>query len=94
MEKYSKFKFTKYDYLYENLCEYISLYLRGEAKHHLFNYLKQKLITQNSLFYDFIIKDIALKEFVEIGLQTSKYKETLKYNHILYFIQSTSTSLN
>lgn len=78
-EKYKTYNFGKYDYLYENMCEYISLYLRGESSIHLFNYIKQRLVSHNSLFYDYIIKDIAINELILMGIKTSKYKETLKY---------------
>lgn len=78
-DKYQTYNFGKYDYLYENMCEYVFLYLKGESNIHLFNYLKQRLISHNSLFYDYIIKDIALNELINLGIKTSKYKETLKY---------------
>lgn len=71
--------FTKFNYLYEEFCQYICLSLRNENLYQLYNYLKQKILTHNSLFYDDIIKELALKELISLGLSSSKYKETLRY---------------
>lgn len=71
--------FRKYDYLYEEFCNYISLCLRNENAYQLYSYLKQKVLTHNSLFYDYIVKDLALKELISIGMTSSKYKETLRF---------------
>ena len=74
-----KMSFSKYDYLYEEFCNYISLALRNENSYQLYSFLKQKVLTHSSLFYDHIIKEVALKELISIGLTSSKYKETLRF---------------
>ncbi len=79
ISKLKENKFTKYDYIYEAFCEYLNLTIHGENKTHLFIYLKQKILSQNSLFYDHIIKEMSLRELIEVGLSSSKYKETLRY---------------
>jgi transcriptional regulator with XRE-family HTH domain len=72
-------KFRKFDYLYEEFSQYISLTLRNENTYQLYNFLKQKVLTHNSLFYDAIVKELAIKELISIGMTTSKYKETLRF---------------
>lgn len=71
--------FSKFDYLYEEFCSYISLSLRNENNYQLYSFLKQKVLTYNALFYDGIIKDMAIKELISTGMNSSKYKETLRF---------------
>lgn len=71
--------FSKYDYLYEEFCQYISLSLRNENSYQLYNFIKQKVLTHNSMFYDHVVKELALNELINIGMTSSKYKETLRF---------------
>ena len=72
-------KFSKFECLYEEFCTYVSLSIRNENSYQLYNFIKQKVLTHNSLFYDAIIKELALKELITMGLSSSKYKETLRF---------------
>lgn len=71
--------FSKYDYLYEQFCNYIGLVFRNENSYQLYSFLKQKVLAHTSLFYDHIVKEIALKELISMGMTSSKYKETLRF---------------
>lgn len=77
--KYKGIKFTKYDMLYERFCEYIALSIRNESLYHLYNYLKQMILNKVTLFYDGVINEIANKELMMIGINSSKYKDTLRH---------------
>ena len=57
----------------------MQLYLTSEQDRELYNFLKQKVLTHNSLFYDAIVKDLAIRELISIGMSSSKYKETLRF---------------
>ncbi len=79
LAKIKNMHFRKFDYLYEEFSQYISLSLRNENLYQLYNFLKQKVLTHNSLFYDAIVKDLAIRELISIGMSSSKYKETLRF---------------
>ena len=71
--------FSKYQNNYLDFCNYLNYAIKGESTYHLFNYLKQVILNDNTLFYDFFLKKISVKELLETGLISSKYKETLRY---------------
>lgn len=71
--------FSKYQSNYQDFCKYLTYEIKKESSYHLFNYLKQVVLNENTKFYDFFLNKIALKELVEMGLISSKYKETLRY---------------
>lgn len=79
IKEYKNIEFSKYESLHKEFSEYIMLALKNENSYNLFAYVKQKVLSQNSLFYDHIINDMALKELLDVGTKSSKYKETLKY---------------
>ena len=47
-----KMSFSKYDYLYEEFCNYISLALRNENSYQLYSFLKQKVLIKLSILFN------------------------------------------
>lgn len=76
---FKKSYFSKYQNNYLDFCNYLNYAIKGESSYHLFSYLKQVVLNENTLFFDFMLKKIAVRELIEMGLMSSKYKETLRY---------------
>ena len=71
--------FNKYQGFYSDFCNYLNYSIKGESAFHLFNYLKQVVLNENNLFYDFFLRKMSVRELLETGILSSKYKESLRY---------------
>lgn len=78
VEKVTKFNFTKYERLYSDFILYCKMLFESNSDYILYNYLRNILMVK-SYFYDHFLHEAIEKEFIERGLGSSKYKETLKY---------------
>lgn len=73
------YKYTKYEKLYQNFSEYYAIKFNKESNYHLYNYLKMNILNNNTLFFDALVFKNASYELLDIGVLSSKYKETLHY---------------